>query len=61
MCLGQDDSADLRAVLRRGASDAELEGAIREAITRKPQGHDFVIDRRHSAPAVARTMNLTGG
>ncbi|MGH6767339.1 MAG: GTP 3',8-cyclase MoaA, partial [Bradyrhizobium sp.] len=27
MCLGQDDQADLRAVLRSGASDAELEDA----------------------------------
>ncbi len=61
MCLGQDDSADLRAVLRGGASDAELDDAIREAITRKPRGHDFVIDRRHAGPAVARHMSVTGG
>ncbi len=50
MCLGQDDQADLRAVLRSGASDAELEDAIREAISRKPKGHDFIIDRRHDTP-----------
>ncbi len=61
MCLGQDDQADLRAVLRRGATDAELEGAIRAAIARKPRGHDFVIDRRHDRPSVARHMSLTGG
>ncbi len=61
MCLGQDDAADLRSVLRRDPSDAALEDAIREAITRKPRGHDFVIDRRRPAPAVARTMSLTGG
>jgi cyclic pyranopterin phosphate synthase len=61
MCLGQDDSADLRTVLRRGADDAELEQAVRDAIARKPKGHDFVIDRRHSAPSVARHMSLTGG
>ena len=61
MCLGQDDAADLRRVLRDGASDEQLELAIREAITRKPKGHDFVIDRRHKAPAVARHMSLTGG
>ena len=61
MCLGQDDDADLRAVLRAGASDAELDGAIREAISRKPKGHDFVIDRRHDQPAVARHMSVTGG
>ena len=61
MCLGQDDSADLRTVLRRGADDAELEQAVRAAIARKPKGHDFVIDRRHSTPSVARHMSLTGG
>ena len=61
MCLGQDDQADLRRVLRDGASDAELEQAIREAITRKPKGHDFIIDRRHAAPSVQRHMSVTGG
>ncbi|HET6184254.1 MAG TPA: GTP 3',8-cyclase MoaA [Acetobacteraceae bacterium] len=61
MCLGQEDSADLRAVLRSGADDAELEAAIREAIARKPKGHDFIIDRRRDRPAVARHMSVTGG
>ncbi len=61
MCLGQDDAADLRRVLRDGVSDAELDAAIRLAITRKPKGHDFVIDRRNPAPSVARHMSLTGG
>jgi cyclic pyranopterin phosphate synthase len=61
MCLGQDDAADLRAPLRASEGDAALEAAIREAITRKPKGHDFVIDRRHRRPAVARHMSVTGG
>jgi cyclic pyranopterin phosphate synthase len=61
MCLGQDDDADLRTVLRAGASEAELDSAILEAITRKPKGHDFIIDRRHDRPAVARHMSVTGG
>ncbi len=61
MCLGQDDQADLRAVLRGGADDAALDAAIRAAIARKPKGHDFVIDRRHAAPSVGRHMSLTGG
>ncbi len=61
MCLGQDDSADLRRPLRKSLDDAALEAAIREAMTRKPKGHDFVIDRRHSRPAVARHMSVTGG
>jgi GTP 3',8-cyclase len=61
MCLGQDDQADLRAVLRAGATDAELDATILEAISRKPKGHDFIIDRRHDRPAVARYMSVTGG
>jgi cyclic pyranopterin phosphate synthase len=61
MCLGQDDAADLRRVLRSGADDAGLDEAIRAAIARKPRGHDFVIDRRTRAPSVARHMSLTGG
>ncbi len=61
MCLGQDDAADLRAVLRGGASDDALQAAITEAIKRKPKGHDFIIDRREKAPSVARHMSLTGG
>ena len=60
MCLGQDDSADLRAPLREGGTES-LDAAIREAISRKPKGHDFIIDRRHKAPAVSRHMNVTGG
>jgi cyclic pyranopterin phosphate synthase len=61
MCLGQNDAADLRAPLRASADDAALMAAIDEAISRKPKGHDFVIDRRTKQPAVARHMSVTGG
>lgn len=61
LCLGQDDQADLRAALRASRDDAVLEAAIRSALLRKPQGHDFDISRRGAAPAVARPMSMTGG
>jgi cyclic pyranopterin phosphate synthase len=62
MCLGQSDAADLRAPLRASNDDDLLIEAIREAITRKPMGHDFVHDRRASRrPAVERHMSVTGG
>ena len=61
MCLGQDDSADLRAVVRSSPDDAALDAALDAAIARKPKGHDFVIDRNHKRPAVARYMSVTGG
>ena len=60
MCLGQEDSADLRAPLRASESDHLLNAAIDAAIAAKPKGHDFVIERG-GKPAVARTMSTTGG
>jgi cyclic pyranopterin phosphate synthase len=61
MCLGQEDAADLRSPLRASESNDPLYAAIDEAITRKPKGHDFVIDRRHKRPALSRHMSVTGG
>jgi cyclic pyranopterin phosphate synthase len=61
MCLGQEDAADLRKPLRASGSDAPLLSAIDEAISRKPKGHDFIIDRRHKRPALSRHMSVTGG
>ena len=61
MCLGQNDAANLRAPLRADPSGSLLDAAIDEAIGRKPKGHDFVIDRRRTAPAVPRHMSVTGG
>ena len=60
MCLGQEDAADLRAPLRASPSDGPLHAAIDEAMTRKPKGHDFVIDRS-AAPSISRHMSATGG
>jgi cyclic pyranopterin phosphate synthase len=66
MCLGQDDAADFRPLLRGAggeppADDATLRAAIEAAIARKPKGHDFIIDRRHNRPSVGRHMSVTGG
>jgi cyclic pyranopterin phosphate synthase len=61
MCLGQEDAADLRTPLRASEGNDLLQSAITEAISRKPRGHDFIIDRRHNRPALARHMSVTGG
>jgi cyclic pyranopterin phosphate synthase len=61
MCLGQEDAADLRTPLRASEGNDLLYTALDEAITRKPKGHDFVIDRRHKRPALSRHMSVTGG
>ena len=62
LCLGQEDAADLRAVVRSQIGDAAaLDAAITEAVARKPKRHEFVIDKRGQAPALARHMSMTGG
>jgi GTP 3',8-cyclase len=48
-------------VLRASEANDLLYGAIDEAISRKPRGHDFIIDRRHRGPALSRHMSVTGG
>ena len=57
LCLGQNENADLRAVLRSGGDVRE---AIRAAIGLKPERHDFA-EARLAAPAVPRRMSETGG
>ncbi len=61
MCLGKEDSADLRTPLRASTDDAVLEDAIRAAIARKPKGHDFDYSRQKVAGQVSRHMSHTGG
>ncbi|MGE0334499.1 MAG: GTP 3',8-cyclase MoaA [Gammaproteobacteria bacterium] len=59
LCLGQEHSVDLRAVLRREPSDLEsLKTAICRAMDLKPRGHDFQVTAQ---PLIFRHMNATGG
>lgn len=62
LCLGREESADLRQVLRaHPGEDAPVRDAILEAMTRKPERHDFRIERPGEAPALTRPMSMTGG
>ena len=56
-CLASEAGCDLRALVRGGASDAELLQAIRETIRAKPREHHF---EDHSMPAT-RGMYRIGG
>lgn len=57
LCLGHEDRLALRPMLRSGASDEAIQQAIRQAIARKPQRHDF-----NEAPtAIIRPMSALGG
>ena len=60
MCLGQEDMVDLRDVLRTDGP-AALDAALDRAMRLKPKGHDFVLDRTHTGPALSRHMSVTGG
>lgn len=61
-CLGQEDEADLRRVLRDNPDDdTPLIAAIHSAISRKPKGHDFDYSRQETSGAMARHMSHTGG
>jgi cyclic pyranopterin phosphate synthase len=60
-CLGHEDASDLRKPLRASAGNELLSAAIDRAISLKPKGHDFIIDRRHNRPSVNRHMSVTGG
>jgi cyclic pyranopterin phosphate synthase len=57
LCLGQDHRYALRPLLRAGAGDAELEAAIRAALTLKPERHEF----REQPWRTIRFMSMTGG
>jgi len=61
MCLGQQDKADLKTPLRKSENNQLLKEVIYEAISRKPKGHDFIIDRKENENFVPRNMNVTGG
>ena len=41
LCLGQEDSVDLRTPLRNGITDADLEQLIIDAMLKKPEKHFF--------------------
>jgi cyclic pyranopterin phosphate synthase len=57
LCLGQDDKLELRPLLRAGASDADIEQAILEAVAHKPERHEF----REAPRKLVRFMSMTGG
>jgi GTP 3',8-cyclase len=57
LCLGQEDRLDLRSLMRRGDSDEQLLAAIRAAIARKPERHEF----SERPEKIIRVMSSTGG
>ncbi|MBB1489053.1 GTP 3',8-cyclase MoaA [Oceanospirillum sediminis] len=59
LCLGNEHSVDLRAVMRANPSETEpLKQAIIQAMDLKPERHHFTTD---GDVQVLRFMNMTGG
>jgi cyclic pyranopterin phosphate synthase len=59
LCLGNEHSVDLRAVLRAHPGEIEpLTQAIIDAMVLKPERHYFDLDNE---PQIVRFMNTTGG
>jgi GTP 3',8-cyclase len=57
LCLGQEHKFEFRPLLRAGISNADLQDAVRHAITLKPERHEF----REKPGQVVRFMSMTGG
>ncbi|HEB91979.1 MAG TPA: GTP 3',8-cyclase MoaA [Gammaproteobacteria bacterium] len=57
LCLGQEHSVELRPLLRNGIDDDALDNAIRQAITLKPERHEF----NDKPGQIVRFMSMTGG
>ena len=59
LCLGNEHSMDLKAIVDRYPGDqARLEAAIVEAMDLKPERHHFDLN---DEPQIVRFMNTTGG
>ena len=59
LCLGNEHSVDLKAVIREHPGDmSALKQTIIDAMQIKPEKHEFNI---HEQPVILRHMNATGG
>ncbi|GIR71363.1 MAG: hypothetical protein CM15mP74_26140 [Halieaceae bacterium] len=58
MCLGNEESINLRRLLRSDYSDDEIKTAIIDSLSIKPERHVF---DRPDEPQIVRFMNATGG
>src|SRR5690606_30642431 len=59
LCLGNEHSVDLRAIVREHPGDlVRLQQAIVDAMAIKPEKHHFALE---AEPQILRFMNMTGG
>jgi cyclic pyranopterin phosphate synthase len=53
-CLLHDKEADLKTLLRKGATDQEIRGLIRKTILDKPKGHTLAEDQVNCSGQMSR-------
>ena len=58
LCLGNENSLDLKQLLRTDHSNEEIKNAIISAMQLKPEKHEFDLN---NPPQILRFMNATGG
>lgn len=58
LCLGNENSQDLRTIMREGCSDAALTDLLVNALQLKPEKHDFNLAEEVQ---ILRFMSNTGG
>ncbi len=58
LCLGNEDSLDLRSALRDGETDEAISERIMSSMQVKPEKHNFDLNQE---PQILRFMNTTGG
>lgn len=58
LCLGNENSQDLRTIIRDGCSDEELKNHLISALQLKPEKHDFDLAEEVQ---ILRFMSHTGG
>lgn len=59
LCLGQENSVDLRAPLKESENPEGVSQTIVAAMAHKPREHDFT--HQQEEPQILRFMNVTGG
>ncbi len=60
MCLGQEDHLDLRSAIRSDKSGEALNQIFDQAMSLKPEGHNFEISEG-AGTSISRHMSTTGG
>jgi molybdenum cofactor biosynthesis protein A len=60
-CLYDDGVLDIRALLRGGATDAEIEAALRKAFAQRPKNGFEAEQRRKNNRPVQESMSTIGG